>query len=215
MVGIAFVDLVVGSSFFTDERTAHLVAAEAALGRVLSLAPNHAFAHLALGGVLMCSCRAAQGLAECERALALDRNIAEAHALIGWAKYFMGRGAETETHISEAFRLSPRDILSFQWSMMVGFAKLQVSADDEALSWFRRSIETNRNHPTSHFGLAAALALLGKQEEAWAAVQAGLALNPTFAIKRFKSFSVSDNPAFLAGAKRAVKGFHLAGVPKE
>lgn len=97
------------------------------------------------------------------KALALDRNIAEAHALIGWAKYFMGRGAETETHVSDAFRLSPRDILSFQWSMMVGFAKLQVSADAEALGWFRRSIEANRNHPTSHFGLAAALALLGKK----------------------------------------------------
>lgn len=214
MIGVAFVDLVVGSSFFTDQRTAHLVAAEAVLGRVLSLAPNHALAHLALGGVLMCSCRAAQGVAECERALALDRNIAEAHALIGWAKYFMGRGAETETHVSEAFRLSPRDILSFQWSMMVGFAKLQVSADAEALGWFRRSIEANRNHPTSHFGLGAALALLGKQEEAWAAVKVGLALNPTFTIKRFKSFSVSDNPVFLAGAKRAVKGFHLAGVSK-
>ena len=115
--------------------------AEAALGRVLSLAPNHAFGHLALGDTLICSCRAAQGVAECERALALDRNLAEAHALIGWAKYIMGRGAETEIHVSEAFRLSPRDILSFQWSMMVGFAKLQVGEDAEALGWFRRSIE--------------------------------------------------------------------------
>jgi hypothetical protein len=56
--------------------------------------------------------RGAQGIAECEQALALDRNLAVAHGLIGMAKYLLGRGAETETHIHEALRLSPRDILA-------------------------------------------------------------------------------------------------------
>ena len=44
---------------------------------------------------------------------------------------------------------------------MVGFAKLQLNADAEAVAWFRRSLEANRNYPIAHFGLAAALALLG------------------------------------------------------
>ncbi|WP_193374895.1 hypothetical protein [Bradyrhizobium genomosp. III] len=47
--------------------------------------------------------------------------MAEAHAQIGGAKLYMGRGAETEAHIKEAFRLS-RDIFAHRWFMIVGFA---------------------------------------------------------------------------------------------
>ena len=49
MVGLADVDHVVGAGFMTDDRAAHLAAAEAALIKALSLAPNHALAHLTLG----------------------------------------------------------------------------------------------------------------------------------------------------------------------
>jgi tetratricopeptide (TPR) repeat protein len=61
--------------------------------------------------------RAAQGIAECEQALALDRNLAGAYACIGLAKYLLGRAAETEAHIHEALRLSPHDINAFWWMM--------------------------------------------------------------------------------------------------
>ena len=50
----------------------------------------------------------------------------------------------------------------------------------EAVAWFRRWIEANRNYPNSDFYLAAALAQLGRLDEARSAVKAGLALNPTF-----------------------------------
>ena len=45
-----------------------------------------AVAHLCLGRVQIHTNRAAQGIAECERALALDRNLATAHAIIGFGK---------------------------------------------------------------------------------------------------------------------------------
>ena len=62
-----------------------------------------------LGLLYMFTRRAAQGIAECEHALALDRNLADAHAFIGFGKIFIGRAEETEAHIVEALRLSPRD----------------------------------------------------------------------------------------------------------
>ena len=73
--------------------------------------------------------------------MALDHNLANAHGLIGLAKYFLGRGEETEAHIHEALRLSPRDIFAFRWMMWVGIAKVQLNADGEAVAWLRRSIE--------------------------------------------------------------------------
>jgi TolB-like protein len=213
MVWTAAIHLIVGSSYMSDEKVWRVAAAEANLFKALSLAPNHTWGHLALGALLNATNRGAEGIHEFERALALDSNLAEAHAEIGWAKYFMGRSAETEAHVNEAFRLSPRDIHAYRWMMMIGFAKLQLNADVEALDWFRRSIEANRNS-FAHFGLAAVLALLGALDEAKGAAKAGLALIPSFTIRRFREGALSDNPTFLAQRERIYQGLLMAGVPE-
>ena len=77
-----------------------------------------------LGLVNIFTRRAAQGIAECEHALALDRNLATAHAVIGFGKIFIGRAEETEAHIGEALRLSPRDTMAYAWKTFAGVAKL-------------------------------------------------------------------------------------------
>jgi len=136
--------------------------------------PVRAYALVAGDGGRSASSRATVG----ERALALDRNLADAHGCIGMAKYFVGRAIETEGHVQEALRLSPRDIFANRWLLFVGIAKGQLGQDEEAVVWLRRSIEVNRNFPLAHFHLAEALALLGELDEARAAAQAELALDP-------------------------------------
>jgi Tfp pilus assembly protein PilF len=213
MVGMASVDLAMGASRLTD-RVAHCSAAETNAIKALSLAPDDALAHFFLGGVYIFTNRAAQGIAECEQALALNRNLADAHGAIGLAKFFMGQASETEGHILEAFRLSPRDIGAYRWMYSVGVAKMQLGADAEAVGWLRRSIEARRNFPLAHFQLAGALALLGSLDEARTAAQAGLALDPGFTIRRFRATKSSDNPTYLAGRERFCEGLRLAGVPE-
>jgi tetratricopeptide (TPR) repeat protein len=154
-----------------------------------------------LGMVHIYTARAAQGIIECERALALDGNLAMAHAAIGMAKNLLGRGEETEAHIQEALRLSPRDIVAHRWMFFAGAAKLFHCDDVEAVAWLRRSIEANRNFPMAHFLLAAALALLGSLDEAEAVAKAGLTLDPGFTIRRFRTNAVSDNPNYLCRAR--------------
>ena len=78
--------------------------------------------------------RADQGIGEFEHALALDRNLAAAHGFIGLAKVFAGRSEETEAHVQEALRLSPRDRLAHVWITFAGVAKLHLGCDEEALS---------------------------------------------------------------------------------
>ena len=167
-----------------------------------------------MGLVQIFTNRAAQGIAECERALALDRNLARAHGSIGIAKFYLGRGGETEAHVEQARRLSPRDTLVYIWSLFVGLAKLWQGADAEAIVWLRRSLEANRNHPGAHFNLAAALALVGELDEARATVQAGLALNPSFTIRRYRTNTSSNHPVYLAGRERVYEGMRMAGVPE-
>lgn len=214
MVGTAIVDAIMGANWMNEHRVALLARAEATLMDALYRAPNHGFAHMVLGAVLAATKRAAQGIAECERALALDRNMAEAHAQIGLAKHLLGLSGETEGHISEALRLSPRDIFAHRWCLLAGLAKLALNNDEEALGWFNRSIEISRNQPFVHFSLAAALALRGSLDDARAAARAGLTIVPSFTIRRFRDGAQSDNPVYLAARERVYEGMRLAGVPE-
>jgi TolB-like protein len=214
MVSLARANLATGASFATDDRAPYLHAAETGLIKVLGMAPQHARAHVLLGSVLNATNRAIQGIAKCERGLALDPNLAEAHATIGLAKWYIGRCGETEEHVNEALRLSPRDILAFRWLFYVAVAKHQLGADVEALAWLRRSIEANRSYPLAHFFLAATLALLGEQEQGRDAAASGLTLDPTFTIRRYRVNTPSDHPSFLAARQRFCEGMRLAGVPE-
>jgi tetratricopeptide (TPR) repeat protein len=217
LVGSAGADVVEGALFFTTDRIAALAAAEAKLTTALSSVPDHARGHMRLGLVDIFTKRAAEGIAECEHALALDRNLASARAMIGYGKIFIGRADETEAHIAEALRLSPRDTLAYIWRSIAGDAKNHLGSWEQAVEWFRRGIEANRNYPTVYFNLAAALALLGRLEEAHSAVRAGLALNPAFSIARARATRTarSENPTYLAQLEPIFDGLRKAGVPEQ
>jgi TolB-like protein/class 3 adenylate cyclase/Flp pilus assembly protein TadD len=214
VLGMAAVDVLIAETLYSDDRAARLAAAEAMLVKALPHAPNEALAHLTLADLLVQTNRAAQGIAECKRALTLNRNLGGPHALIGIAKTLMGRAEETEAHINEALRLFPRHVVAHYWLLIAGTAKLQLSADAEAVDWLRRSIETNCNYPLTHFVLAAALALLGSLDEARAVAKAGLALDPSFTIRRYRNGAPSDNPTYLASQERVYQGMRMAGVPE-
>jgi TolB-like protein/class 3 adenylate cyclase len=214
LVGIAALDTASAALLLVNNRDPRLAAAEATLTKALSVSPQHARAHMFLGTVHILTKRAAQGIRECERALALDRNLADAHAHIGAAMVFIGRGRESEARIQEAFRLSPRDTGAFRWMHYAGIARLVLGDDAEAVTWLRRCLEANPNYPIAHFMLAAAFALLGSLEEARAAVRAGLSLDPTFTLRRMRG-RMSDDPTYVAGSKRIREGMRIAGVPEE
>jgi tetratricopeptide (TPR) repeat protein len=214
LVGKAEVDISIASTFLSDDRLVRCTAAKAAVTKVLSLSPDYALAHLVLGVVHMITNRAAEGIAECEQALVLDQNLADAHACIGWAKTLLGRSAETEVHTNEALRLSPRDIYAFRWINGIGIAKSQMGADEEAAVWLRRSIDANPNQSMSYFLLAATLARLGNMDDARLAVQAGLVRNTGFTIRLFRANPLSDNPIYLAWRERLYEAMRMAGVPE-
>jgi TolB-like protein len=216
LVGSARVDVAEGALFFVTNPTAAVATAEAKLTKALSSVPDHPPSHMLLGLVDIMTKRAAEGIAECEHAIALDRNLAHAHAYIGAGKIFVGRAEETEAHMVEALRLSPRDSQAYIWMGYTGMAKNRLGSWEQGVSWFRRAIEANRNYPVAFFGSAAALAQLGRMDEARSAVEAGLALNPTFAISPARALwtAMSDDPTYLAQLEPLFDGMRKAGVPE-
>jgi TolB-like protein/class 3 adenylate cyclase/tetratricopeptide (TPR) repeat protein len=214
LVGRATVDTIIGYAIMTDDRAVHLQAAEATSIKVLSMNPQHPTAHMALGAVQIATGRALQGIAECERVLALDHNLATAHALIGLAKHLLGRSAETEAHVNEALRLSPRDAFVPWWMNWLGFSKFHLKAYAEAANCFRKSIEHNRNNSWGHFGLACTLVGLGDLDGAKAALREGLALDRDFTLQRLRANLVNISPVSLEGRNRFLESMRLAGTPE-
>jgi len=215
LVGLASVKFVLATTYTTDDRASYLTAAEAAATKALALVPNDARAHGALARVYMATQRAELGISEAEHSIALDRNLAPSYSAIAWAKPMLGRAEETEDHIVQAFRLSPRDTFTSVWCRVAGEAKLGLGRSDEAVAWLRRAVEANPMYAMAQFTLAAALAQQGKNAEARAAAGAGLAINPSFSLRRFREASYSDHPTYLAYREHIYLGLRKAGVPSD
>ncbi len=217
LVGSARADAVEGVNLFVTDPAAALAAAEAKLIKALSSVPGHAHAHMWLGLIDLWTKRATEGIAKCERALELDRNLAEAHANIGFGKLFIGRAEETEAHIAESLRISPRDLEAYKWMGRAGLANLHLGRWEQAVAWYRRSIEANRNFPYIYFVLGAALAQLGRLDEARSAIKTGLALIPTFTVARFRATwtAMSDDPKYLSQFEPILERMRKAGVPEQ
>ncbi|HXW49218.1 MAG TPA: adenylate/guanylate cyclase domain-containing protein, partial [Xanthobacteraceae bacterium] len=161
LVWLALVENASGG-LHSGDRAARLSTAEANATKALSMAPDHALAHLCMGLVLNSTNRALRGLAELERALQLNPSEASVHGHIGYAKICLGRAEETEAHVREIFRFSPRNSFTYLWMSYIGIADLLLGRDEEAVVWLQRSIDTNANYSLSRFYLAAALAHWGK-----------------------------------------------------
>jgi TolB-like protein/class 3 adenylate cyclase/Tfp pilus assembly protein PilF len=213
-VGLAAAEVQGATGYYVDDRAERLASAEANLNRVLSQSPNNARAHYLIGRAFAQDKRGAQGIAESERALALNPNLASAHSLIGLAKLFDGHPEETESHELEALRVSPYDTEADVWVEYIALAKMHLGAYEEALAFFRRARELNPNYATGRFNMAADLVELGRLDEARAEVQAGLALNPGFTLRRYRDGAQADNPVFMKGRARIIEDMRKAGVPE-
>jgi TolB-like protein/class 3 adenylate cyclase len=217
LVASARANIIAGVSQYVADPAATLVVAEAKLIKALSLIPDHPGGHGALGALYVWTRRAAQGIAKCEHALALNRNYASGHAFIGFGKMIIGRPEDTEAHVAEALRLSPRDTQAYVWLNYAGTAKNFLGLYEEAAAWRRRSIEANRNNPQAHFSLAASLGQLNRLDEARSAVTAGLALDPSYTIARFRAIwsVITDDPAVFLRLQPVLEGMRVAGVPEQ
>ncbi len=216
LVGLAGVEAVEGVNSFVGDPATSFDAAEAKLTKALSTAPDHPGGHMWLGLVNIFTKRAPQGIAECEYALTLDRNLAAASASIGFAKILTGRAEETEAHVTEALRLSPRDSAAYIWLSHAGLANAHLSDWEQAVIWCRRAIEANRNYSRAYILLAVALAHLGRLDESLASARAGIAINPSFTVSRARVnwTALSSDPTYLSQLDPIFEGMRKAGIPQ-
>jgi TolB-like protein len=182
----------------TESAEADIARAEVLADRALASCPHAALPHYAKGQVLRVQRRYADAIPEFETALALDRNLVFATAVLGFCKLITGAIEDAIPAQQRAVRLSPRDPGIWLFYFWTGLAHLLQSRVDEALSWFEKAGAANPSQPLPHAYLAASCALKDNIPRALAELD------------QARNLSGDDRFANIA----RVKGAGFYGVPK-
>jgi adenylate cyclase len=176
--------------------------------RAIAKGPNDPEA-LAMGGfaVAFFGEELRTGLAAMERAIELNPNSALALTAAGWVHAYLGEAAMAVTMFERAIRQSPRDPTVFATYTGLSFAHLLQERFEDAALWARRALSHKPNYLPLLRSLAAALAHLGRIEEARAVIARLRALVPDETITSFAAwtpFRFSGHlPLILEGLRRA------------
>jgi adenylate cyclase len=195
---------------FSEDRDGDLARAFDAGKTAVMLDDSDPFAHVALGRVHTARGEHDMAIAACDRAIALNPNYAAAHFGRAHSLWHTGRAEEAIASHDEAMRLSPRDPLMWAFMASKAFALILLGRYDEALSWAQKA----QGHPNTaiwaHFPEVSALGLLGRTEEARAALERLQRLKPDVSVA-----FVGQTLTFTRAADREhiLSGLVKAGLP--
>jgi TolB-like protein/class 3 adenylate cyclase len=174
--------------------------------RAVELDPEDSGARWVLAAVLLYERRWDESAKEFEISLRLNSNDADAWDMLSDFKVMEGLGKEAVVCSEKALRLNPHPPPAYYW----GLGQAQYAA-----GLYEATVKTLRNEATyrtaSRRFLAAALAQLGRVEEAHEEAKLYMVQNPHFRI----SYWVETQPfRDLAMRNRFVEGYRKAGLPE-
>jgi adenylate cyclase len=217
----AFKYAIWASNGLSEDPQADIQRAEELAARALALEPNNYRAHVAVAKseVSIFRGRPDEAVVEAERSLALNPSFMPAYAALCSANTFMGRPEKMLEIADRAIRLSPRDPLLYVFYQAKGVAYAMLKEDAQAIEWLRRVVAMAPQFPNGRLALAIELALNGQEPEARDMLQRYLSLKATLirTIAQYRAWvkTLSDNPAYVAMAERAVEGLRKAGMSEE
>ena len=197
--------------------------AEAKLTNALSSVPDDARGQMMLGLVYIYTKRAAEGIVKGEQTgvgAASGSSPPPVPLLLDLARRLSVAPKETQARIAEALRLSPRDTLAYSgWptqALRRGLNSAVTSRLSCGVDRQSRPIGIFRWH---NFCLAAALAQVGRRDEARSAVKVGLALDPKFTVSphpRRRGRRCATTRPYLAVVRASfTKALRKVGMPEE
>jgi tetratricopeptide (TPR) repeat protein len=145
------------------------------LRRVQTLQPNNDDAHRVLGDLLFSQGQREEGLAEMQRAIDLHPEYGENYRVLGRSYFQLGRYAEALRAFTRVTELQPDNPRGFQG---LGAAHQAEGENALALDSYRRAVAI-RPDSRSLFNMGTLLMVQGRHQEAAAAFEDALRLEPT------------------------------------
>ncbi len=137
--------------------------------RALSLDPNCAQAHAALGLVAVDGQDVARGEAEYRRAIALDPNYATAHQWYGASLLMGGKTAEAFAELQRAADLDPASVATADWLSEASYIGRRYS---DAITYARQTLDLSPQRYSGYQIIGLAYEALGNYRAAEAAYRA-------------------------------------------
>jgi adenylate cyclase len=163
--------------------------------KALSLDESDAYCHALLGSVYLVMRQYDKAIAAGERSIELDPNGAMVHGLMGITLSYADRPDEAIDHLKQGIRLNP--FPAYWYYRQLGLCYMQKGQYEKALTEFKKSLHRSPNAPINHVNLAIVYILLDRQEEARAAANKVLEIDPDFSVERALKVSPFKNQAFL------------------
>jgi len=156
---------------FATDRDAELTRALDAGKTAVRLDENDPFAHVALGRVHTLNREHDTAIAQCDIAISLTPSYAHAHFGRAHSLWMSGRASEAIASHDEAMRLSPRDPILWAYMASKAIALIMLGRYEEGLDWALRAQQQPNTALWAFLPEASALALLGRTDEAHAALE--------------------------------------------
>jgi TolB-like protein/class 3 adenylate cyclase/tetratricopeptide (TPR) repeat protein len=182
---------------------------ERAAQKALVLDGKDPYAHLMSGYAYRFAGKRDKAIGAFQTAAQLNPSLSAAHYTLGITFALIGRADDAIASLDQAMRLSPHD--PFMWLFLNGMALAHVAAEryEDAIQWAERSLQWRPDWPITHLVLAGSYAQLEQMDEARAAAQELLRLNPDFSLAGVRIFLAAADPAFI---DRTMESLRKAGL---
>jgi adenylate cyclase len=144
---------------------------------------------------------------ECERAIALAPNSADAHIWMAVALKFASRHEEALQYCEQAFRLNP--IHPRWWFRLVGSIQILLGRYNEAIINCKKALDGAPDDILTHRCLTSAYSWAGRLEEARAQAKEVLRINPEHSLELYAKSLPFKNKA---DSERIIEGLRMAGL---
>ncbi len=166
--------------------------------KVIALDDNDPYGHGMLGQFYCYKKEYDKGLAEGERAVALNPSGADVHAYHATILTYAGRSEEAIPMFQKAIRLNPFG--SGWYYLNFGIALQNSERFEEAVSAYKKVLQLSPDSILAHVGLAETYSMMDREKDARAEAAEILRLNPKFSVDSwgrtlsvYKDQSVKDN----------------------
>jgi len=177
--------------------------------KAISLDESLARPHALLAFLYVQTRQYEKAAAECERALELGPNDERAHSLVGAALRFSGRWAEAIPVYENAIRLNPFPHSYTYFGL--GLAYCFTGQFEKGIEACRRATNNNPNDLFAHVVLTAAYGMAGRDEEARAAAERVLKIEPKFNTTSWNKVLKLKNQS---DKRRYIEALQKAGLPE-
>ena len=178
------------------------------LKKAMALDKNNSDAYIVLGYLQAMKRNHEEAIAASKKAITLNPNSAEAYHELGCALYWSSKPAEAINYVKKAIRLNPMPPTLYIHRL--GLCYLDLDRFEEALKYFKKTIEISPDFLWAHFGLAVTYINMGREREAREAASKVLSIDPDFSVSAYEK---ADPRKDRERVKRRCDAARKAGLP--